>query len=131
MPALEMAVLAGAVVIEKHFTDDKTKPGNDHYHAMDASDLSRFTERLAIYRTLQGSADLDLGTQGAAIQNARRRVVAARPLAAGDTLTESDLVALRSNVGIEIAHWDDVVGARLSESVDEGIPIEWSAIRGD
>jgi N-acetylneuraminate synthase len=130
MPALEMAVLAGAVVIEKHFTDDKTKPGNDHYHAMDASDLARFTERLALYRALEGGSELDLGTQGAAIQNARRRVVAARPLAAGDTLTESDLVALRSNVGIEIAHWDEVVGAQLSAPVDEGVPIQWSAIRG-
>jgi sialic acid synthase SpsE len=129
MPALEMAALAGAVVIEKHFTDDKTKPGNDHYHAMDPSDLARFMDRLALYRTLRGGTELDLGSQGAAIANARRRVVAARPLAAGQTIDESDLVALRSNVGIEIARWDEVVGARLSESVDEGAPIEWSAIR--
>jgi sialic acid synthase SpsE len=130
MPALEMAVLAGAVVIEKHFTDDKTKPGNDHYHAMDASDLAAFTGRLALYRALEGDGELDLGTQGAAIANARRRVVAARALEAGDTVQESDLIALRSNVGIEIARWDDVVGARLSRAVEEGAPLEWSAIQG-
>jgi sialic acid synthase SpsE len=116
------------VVIEKHFTDDKTKPGNDHYHAMDATDLAHFTERLALYRTLQGGADLDLGTQGAAISNARRRVVAARDLAAGDTIGEADLIALRSNVGVEIAHWDEVVGAKVSEPVAEGAPVEWSSI---
>ena len=129
MPALEMAALAGSVVIEKHFTDDKTKPGNDHYHAMDGSDLARFTERLALYRTLRGGESLDLGTQGAAISNARRRVVAARALSAGETIAESDLIALRSNVGIEIAHWDEVVGAQLVESVAEGIPLGWSAIQ--
>jgi N-acetylneuraminate synthase len=129
MPALEMAALYGSVVIEKHFTNDKTKPGNDHYHAMDASDLARFTERLALYRTLQGSGDLDLGTQGAAISNARRRVIATRDLAAGETIAEGDLIALRSNVGIEIAHWDQVVGATLLAPVAADAPIEWSAIR--
>ncbi|MBX3193980.1 MAG: N-acetylneuraminate synthase family protein [Microbacteriaceae bacterium] len=130
MPALEMAVLYGSVVIEKHFTDDKTKPGNDHYHAMDAADLSRFTERLALYRTLNGSPELDLGTQGAAIANARRRVIAARDLATGDTIGEADLIALRSNVGIEIAHWDEVVGATVREPVAADAPVTWEAIRG-
>jgi N-acetylneuraminate synthase len=129
MPALEMAAIYGSVVIEKHFTDDKTKSGNDHYHAMDAADLSAFTARLALYRTLEGSGELDLGTQGAAISNARRRVIAVRDLAAGDVVSESDLIALRSNVGIEIAHWDEVVGATLLAPVAADAPIEWAAIR--
>ena len=33
------AIAKGAVIIEKHFTHDKTLPGNDHYHAMDLNDL--------------------------------------------------------------------------------------------
>ena len=36
---LEIATLLGAEIIEKHFTHDKTLPGNDHYHAMDLDDL--------------------------------------------------------------------------------------------
>ena len=35
MTSLIAAHLLGAVVLEKHFTLDKTLPGNDHYHAMD------------------------------------------------------------------------------------------------
>ena len=31
--------LLGAEVIEKHFTLDKTLPGNDHYHAGDPDDF--------------------------------------------------------------------------------------------
>ena len=42
---LPTAYLLG-VVIEKHFTHDKTLPGNDHYHAMDVEDLSRFIQRV-------------------------------------------------------------------------------------
>ena len=31
------AFMLGAVMIEKHFTLNKTLTGNDHYHAMDPS----------------------------------------------------------------------------------------------
>lgn len=128
MPSLEMAVVLGAVVIEKHFTDDKEQTGNDHYHAMDGKDLAAFTARLKTYRTLWGGDELSLETQGRAIDNARRRVVAGRALNVGESVGESDIVALRSNVGIEVAHWDDVVGARIVQAVADGAPLEWGAI---
>ena len=35
MMTLAVAYMLGAEVIEKHFTLDKTLPGNDHYHSMD------------------------------------------------------------------------------------------------
>lgn len=128
MPSLEIAATLGSVVIEKHFTDDKELPGNDHYHSMDEHDLAAFVTRLAEYRTLWGGTSLELGTQSAAISHARRRVVAARTLAAGTVLEPADLIALRSNVGIEIAQWDSVLGRRTSIEVAEGDPLEWSAL---
>ncbi len=42
MLVLTAAYLKGAMVIEKHFTYDKSLPGNDHYHAMDVDDLKKF-----------------------------------------------------------------------------------------
>ena len=42
MKVLEMATMLGASILEKHFTHDKTLPGNDHYHAMDINDLKMF-----------------------------------------------------------------------------------------
>jgi sialic acid synthase SpsE len=42
MDICKTATLLGAAVIEKHFTHDKTLPGNDHYHAMDKEDLKHF-----------------------------------------------------------------------------------------
>ena len=42
MRPLEVATLLGASILEKHFTHDKTLPGNDHYHAMDMHDLRFF-----------------------------------------------------------------------------------------
>ena len=125
LPALLQATLLGAVVLEKHFTDDKTAPGNDHYHAMDAADLKRFLRELELHRELYGSGELNLEVQQAAITNARRRIIAARDLTSGDIITEADLIALRSNRGIEILNWDQVVGKKLARSISADHPIDW------
>lgn len=128
MPALEMASLFGATVIEKHFTDDRSAPGNDHYHAMDESGLAAFTKKLAQYREILGSGELDLSTQQSAISNARRRIIASRDLLPGEVIGEGDLIALRSNVGIEIAQFDDVVGRRVAKLVESGNPLVWEQL---
>jgi sialic acid synthase SpsE len=46
MLSLTTAYILGARIIEKHFTYDKSLPGNDHYHAMDLNDLKIFRKNL-------------------------------------------------------------------------------------
>ena len=41
-------------MVEKHFTLDKTLPGNDHYHAMDPDDARKIIEGVAFVETLLG-----------------------------------------------------------------------------
>jgi N-acetylneuraminate synthase len=123
MPALETAALAGARVIEKHFTDDKTAKGNDHYHAMNSQDLRRFTERMQDYKTLQGAAELDLEVQQMAIGNARRRIFAKASIAKDSVIDEESLIALRGNQGMEITNWDLVIGKKATRDILEGEPI--------
>jgi sialic acid synthase SpsE len=125
VPALEIAALYGARVIEKHFTDNKLGHGNDHYHAVDEKDLSNFVARLALYRELHGDGNLHLENQGSAISNARRRVIAAKTIAAGSIIQESDLIALRSNVGIEIYDWDQVIGKKAKRDIQQDAPVTW------
>ena len=45
MRILELAYLLGAEILEKHFTHDKSLPGNDHYHAMDKKDLENLINK--------------------------------------------------------------------------------------
>jgi len=128
VPAVEMAALFGAVVIEKHFTDNKQGVGNDHYHAVDERDLRAFMDKLAVYRTLFGKDEQNLGVQHQAISNARRRIVAATDLPVGHVISEDDLIALRSNVGIEIANWDKVVGRTVASAITAELPLEWDQL---
>lgn len=128
LPALEIAAIKGARVIEKHFTDNKQGVGNDHYHAMDEHDLKAFTQKLALYRELFGDGNLHLEDQTAAISNARRRIIANKDLPAGHLIQESDLIALRSNTGIEIFDWDQVVGKTTKQGIKAEMPLQWDQI---
>jgi N-acetylneuraminate synthase len=123
VPALEMAALLGARVIEKHFTDDRAGIGNDHYHAFDEKGLAQFVARLSDYRVLAGQGTLDINHQRAAIENARRRIFVASPLCPGDMIVESSLIALRANQGIEIAEWDRVIGRKVLLNKYVGDPV--------
>ena len=56
MLTLSAAYMLGATIIEKHFTDDKSKKGNDHYHAMDKNDLNVLRNNLKKIDLLMGKA---------------------------------------------------------------------------
>lgn len=125
MPALEIATLYGANILEKHFTDDRSAPGNDHYHATDEAGFRAFLGRLSEFSELHGSDEIDLSTQKAAIQNARRRIFTKSALQAGEVLSEGNLIPLRANEGIEVNHWDDVVGKVLAQDLPEDAAVTW------
>jgi len=81
MEVMKMAALLGAAVIEKHFTHDKTLPGNDHYHAMDKEDMKHFNSVMDKTFELLGSFKLSaLESEEKSRQNARRSLVAAREI---------------------------------------------------
>ena len=128
MPALEVATVQGAAILEKHFTDDKTLAGNDHYHAMNGSDLAAFVQKLEAYRTLVGDGSQTLEIERTAIENARRRIVTARNLSRGHTLVDEDLIALRANSGIGSEHWDEVLGKTLKDDLPAGQILEWKNV---
>ncbi|MGH8631593.1 MAG: N-acetylneuraminate synthase family protein, partial [Burkholderiales bacterium] len=126
--ALEAAALLGACVLEKHFTNDKTLPGNDHYHAMDRTDLRRFVDRLSLMRRLAGSGSKDLDKESAARLHARRSIVAARDISAGEVFSEANLVTKRPAHGISPVHWDEVIGRRARVDIAEDTLVTWDML---
>lgn len=125
MPALQIATLYGANILEKHFTDDRSAPGNDHYHATDEAGFRAFFGQLSEFSELHGSDEIDLSTQDAAIRNARRRIFTKNAMKAGDVLSESNLIPLRANEGIEVSNWDNVVGKMLVRDLAENAAVTW------
>jgi len=124
------AVLLGARVIEKHFTFDKSLPGNDHYHAMDVNDLHQFTRSLSLVSTLYKTGDFDdLSCQAKAIENARRSLVSSVDIPAGSTITEAHLTFKRPASGISPKDIDQVIGKKTTRAIKEDEQIVWEMLK--
>ena len=127
MTPLVMAYVLGAIVIEKHFTHDKTLEGNDHYHAMDLSDLLRFTAMAETVRSLLGVIDhkRPIKTESISRENARRSIVLARSVGAGHHLTADDLTYKRPSNGVSTTHWDEVLHRRVVCALEADHVLQW------
>lgn len=126
MMILSTAWLKGAYVLEKHFTHDKTLPGNDHYHAMDMNDLKKFMRNVDLLETVQGSSfKRPLQDEAPAREHARRSIVVERALAAGDTITEESLTCKRPAHGISPINWDNVVGRKVRRDLPVDHILQW------
>ena len=120
----------GAVVLEKHFTHDKTLPGNDHYHAMDAADLRIFRRQVAFVRQLAGrSVKGPLESEMASRLNARRSIVVQEPVAAGSVIGASMLTCKRPGTGLSPLHWDEVIGRTAARALEPDHLLQWEDLR--
>jgi len=128
MPALEIALLNGAIVIEKHFTHNKKLPGNDHYHAMDKNDLEKFVKKINIYNTLLGKEFIDLSSQKTAILNARRSIFSSQNIKKGEIINDSNIIAKRPGNGISTASWDEIIGKTINCDIEEDKLLNWAMI---
>ena len=126
MKVCEMASLLGSVVIEKHFTHDKTLPGNDHYHAMDKEDLKVFCRNLE--RTFGILGDFKVGAlndEAVSRQNARRSLVAKRDIPEGKMVELEDLTFKRPAHGISPRSIDELVGKTARQEISEDNVLQW------
>ena len=126
MEILETATLLGARIIEKHFTHDKTLPGNDHYHAMDKGDLALFREKLKHLELIVGQHNrAPIASEKSARANARRSLIASRDIKKGEAIKVEDLTWKRPGSGVSAREIDQVIGLKASCDLPEDTVLQW------
>jgi N-acetylneuraminate synthase len=128
MQVLMSAIVMGACVIEKHFTLDKTIPGNDHYHAMDTSDLKTLSENIKFYKKILGSSDSYLATESDSRKYARRSIVAKIAIPKGAVITPELVAFKRPGTGISPKEYDKIIGKKANSDISEDELISWDKI---
>jgi N-acetylneuraminate synthase/N,N'-diacetyllegionaminate synthase len=123
------AVARGATIIEKHLTLDTSLPGPDHRASLDPAEFRAMVKAIRVVESALGDGvkramPSELDTR----RVARKSLVAARPLKAGQRVGAGDLLSKRPGTGISPAELPRVVGLRLTRdvAVDELIP--WEAL---
>ena len=129
MEALKIATLLGAVILEKHFTHDKSLPGNDHYHAMDKDDIKHFTCKMDEAYSLGGQqTKKPLKTEGISRQNARRSLVSVGTIKKGEELTKENLTWKRPAHGISPKDIEQVIGRKAIVDIADDTLLQWNML---
>ncbi len=117
---IKTAYNLGAVLVEKHFTLDKTLKGNDHYHAMDPEDARAILSSIERLDMLRGNGELRcLDTESAARSNARRSIVSNGSIKKGSVITSDMLTYKRPGTGISPDRADEVIGCVAAVDIED------------
>ena len=129
MMTLAAAYMLGAEVIEKHFTLDKTLPGNDHYHAGEPEDFKKAIANFKWIDTVLGSNEKTvLDCEIIPRREARRSLVLTRNMKAGEVITATDLMPKRPGTGISPEFVEIVLGRKVVRELEEDTILTWDMI---
>lgn len=129
MMTLAAAYLLGAEVIEKHFTLDKSLPGNDHYHAGTPEDFRKAIANFRWIDMILGSAEKTVfDCERVPRREARRSLVLTRDMKKGEIIRERDLMPKRPGTGISPKYTDIVIGKRVTSDLKEDTVLTWDML---
>ena len=124
-----VAAVMGATVIEKHFTTDRTRPGNDHFHSMDEAQLTKLVTNVKIAKKSLGQyLKRPMEIEIPARKNARRSIAASQDISKGETFTEKNLIMLRPGTGIHPVYLDRILELKAKRDVKAGYLLQWEDI---
>lgn len=128
MMQLHSAWMLGATILEKHYTLDKSRLGNDHYHSMDPDDIREFWERQELIEKMMGDGDIfpHRETEKEAITFARRSIVARVNIIKGQLIKKDMLDIKRPGTGIASKYLDLIVGAKAIVDIPEDMTLQWN-----
>lgn len=116
------AVAAGATIIEKHITLDRTMPGPDHIASLEPGELAEMVRAIRDVESAMGSGlKLPAVSELKNIAVARKSLVAAMAITKGSTFTEANLTTKRPGNGISAMRHEEFLGrtSRRDYAADE------------
>ncbi len=123
------AVALGAVVLEKHFTLDRTLPGPDHRASLEPAELGKLVEDIRTIERAMGHgrkepAPSELETASVA----RKSLVAACDIPAGTIVSREHVAARRPGTGIPPGILERLLGRKTRTAMTAGTPFDWKAL---
>ncbi len=119
------AAAMGAVVLEKHFTLDRTMEGPDHKASLEPAELTAMVEAIRCVEISLGDGvknptDSERRNMGIA----RKSIVALRQIREGERFTSENITTKRPGSGISSMRWNEVLGQFAKRSFEEDELIE-------
>lgn len=123
------AYALGATVIEKHFTLDRTMKGTDHAFSLEPQGLAKMVRDLRRLQVAIGDGVKRVHEgEREPIRKMSKAVYAARPLLAGQVITEQDVVCRSPGGGLDPSMLPQLIGRALLKDVSPEEMIDIDAI---
>ncbi|MBU0459991.1 MAG: N-acetylneuraminate synthase family protein [Nanoarchaeota archaeon] len=122
-------VALGGCVIEKHFTDDKRRPGPDHHYSMDVKDFKEMCEQIRKLEKSMGSPLKRIyKEENETVVLQRRCLRAKQDLSKGEIITRENINVLRPapDDAMYPKYIKKVVGKILKEDINKGDYLKWT-----
>ncbi len=125
----QLAVAAGACLLEKHFTLDRGQRGPDHAFSLAPADLGEYIRLARQAEVMSGTGRLDLSDVEREVRTVSRcSVTAARDILAGTTSAADMLVIKRPGTGISPWRIGEVIGRVARCDIPADTPITWDML---
>jgi N-acetylneuraminate synthase len=122
------SVVFGASVIEKHFTLRRADGGVDSTFSLEPEELRALV--VETERAWQALGRISYGATAAEEKSLvfRRSLYVVKDIAAGETLTEHNVRAIRPGLGLSPRYYEVVLGRHALRDVRRGTPLAWDLI---
>jgi N-acetylneuraminate synthase/N,N'-diacetyllegionaminate synthase len=119
------AVALGACIVEKHLTLDRSLPGPDHAASAEPAELTALVHGIrAIESALGDGVKRPAASEAGVAAVARRSLVTARDIAAGETLDDAAITALRPGGGLPPGKKATLLNRRALQAIPAGTVLQ-------
>ncbi len=123
------AMTLGASVVERHFTDNKSRPGPDVICSMDEEECTELICASKDIRKMLGGKKQAAFEEKVTIDFAFATVVTIKPVKSGEHFSEENIWVKRPGTGeISAENYEAIIGKRALEDIDEDTQLTWEMI---
>lgn len=121
-----LAIPMGAVVLEKHFTDDRANKREDFEAALGTAEFKRFATIAASAQMAMGLDSFGDLSQGELRYRrvVRKKVVAAATIQEGETIRSEHLTCKRTDRGGDPRHMELFIGRKASRTIEPNTGVD-------
>lgn len=122
------AITLGAVAIEKHFTLDRSKGGEDSAFSIEPMELSDLVKKSKqLWESLRDTS-WERNSEEVENRKFRRSIYFVKNLKQGDLLTRENINKIRPGFGMPPKYFEDILGRKVKRDVDKGERVSWELL---
>jgi pseudaminic acid synthase len=118
-----VAVSLGAVIIEKHFTLDKSIPSPDAPFSLDAGEFAKMVETIRQAESALGEVDYSLSGEMKANRRFGRSLFVVKDIKKGELFSEENIKSIRPSFGMHPKHLKEILGTPAPKDFNRGEPL--------